>query len=171
MSYLVAPFDTVLCHNRAVGRMPTFLNSCLPNFQCRGTAEIRVKIGNGRFRVRKRLPDICYLDIADMRSHKKAISCLLMWSTWPENHVCYASRPASAHQKKLKSAHLLHGNDYFLFLHVSRLYPYKPQEIARRLNQTTGGQDYTARRVSNILEQSFRRLSEDQEIRDLLQGD
>lgn len=48
---------------------------------------------------------------------------------------------------------------------------YKPQEIARRLNQHTNNQVYTARRVSDMLEQSFRRLSEDQEIRDLLQGD
>jgi hypothetical protein len=50
-----------------------------------------------------------------MRSHKRAVSCLLMRSTWPENQVYYGSRRASAHQKGLKSAHLLHGIDYFLF--------------------------------------------------------
>jgi DNA-directed RNA polymerase specialized sigma24 family protein len=50
---------------------------------------------------------------------------------------------------------------------------YMPREIAAWLNKhvEVRSLDYTARRVSDILERSFHTLSEDPEIRDLLQGD
>jgi DNA-directed RNA polymerase specialized sigma24 family protein len=50
---------------------------------------------------------------------------------------------------------------------------YMPREIAAWLNEHLEDRSaaYTARRVSDILERSFRTLSEDPEIRDLLQGD
>jgi RNA polymerase sigma factor (sigma-70 family) len=46
-----------------------------------------------------------------------------------------------------------------------------PQAIAQVLNQRLPGTPYTARKVSDILDRCFRRLSEDPEIRDILQAD
>lgn len=50
---------------------------------------------------------------------------------------------------------------------------YTPKEIASRLAAAGDGasRSYTPRRVSDLLERSFRRLSEDPEIRALLQSD
>lgn len=48
---------------------------------------------------------------------------------------------------------------------------YKPQELAQRLNVLDPQAQYTSRKVSDLLDRIFRRLSDDKEIRDLLHHD